>query len=245
MNYFTTTQTPSTSSIQSPLSITPSKGLKYNDDEKKALLTKLTYLVPGYHTIVPSRGGRTGKLKFPTPDQAAKLNKVFSMVKTYERTQIISTTTVPTGGAFYFDYNSINDSGSLTGVFDQYRIGMVEITFIPDATVSQLGTVAPPLFATCVDKDDSAAITLVQIGDYPGAKVTLGVHPHTHTFVPAAALAAYSGTFTSYSMVEAPWIDVASPSVQHYGVKYAFSAATSVVAYEVRVRIMLHLKQVR
>lgn len=244
MNYFTNAQnTQATPTTLQPF--TALKSLKMSEDEKKVQLSKLTYLVPGYHTLVPSRGGRTSVPRFPTPAQAAKLNKVFTMVKTYERTQILSTSGIPTQGAYFFDYNSINDSGSLTGVFDQYRIAMVEVTFLPDAQVSTSGTTAGPLFASAVDKDDVTSISLLQLGDYPGAIVTMSVKPHVHTFVPSAALAAYSGTFTSYSIVDAPWIDVASPSVQHYGVKYAFSAATQVAAYEVRVRLMLQLKQVR
>lgn len=39
---------------------------------------------------------------------------------------------------------------------------------------------------------------------------------------PRAAAAIYSGAFTSYANIKAPWIDSNSPSVQHYGLKMIF-----------------------
>lgn len=227
-----------------------------NDEEKKSHLASLTYLVPGYHTLAPMRAGKGGPKgrkngvpKFPSPDQASRLNKVFSMVKTYQRTQIVSTTTLSTTGAYYVDYNSVNDSGSLSAVFDQYRIALVEITFIPDATVAIAGGTAsasaPPMFYSAVDLDDNTAVSLNQLQDYPGCKSTLCTSSHKHVFVPHCALAAYSGSFTSYANVTAPWIDVASPAVQHYGVKYAWGAATTVCGYEVIIRILLEFRNVR
>lgn len=255
-NYLKTSE-PVLQAPVAPKTLLTQTGFRLSDDEKKTHLASLTYVVPGYHALAPllkeRKGTRTSRGKkgssimhFPSPDQASKLNKVYTMVKTYQRTQIISTSTIPTTGAYFVDYNSINDSGSLTAVFDQYRIALVEIDFIPDANVAVAGGVpAPPMFHSVVDLDDVTPVSIGQLQDYPGCKSTLATTRHRHVFVPHVALAAYSGTFTSYANVSAPWIDVGSPSVQHYGVKYAWSAASTLAAYEVIIRVKLEMRNAR
>lgn len=236
MSFFYTNTTSTTKSSDGP------QIRKLTEDEKKVHLAPLAYIVPGYHALA-----RTGNRvpRFPTPAQAAQTNKIYSMVKTYDRTKIVSTSGIATGGAFNFDLNSINDSGSLVAVFDQYRIALVEVTFTPDTTQITSGSSPPPLFYSTVDLDDSTSITAAQIEDYAGAMVTDPVKIHKHVFVPQVALAAYSGTFTSYSMVKAPWIDVASPAVQHYGVKYAWGTATALSGYYPKVRMIIEFRQTR
>lgn len=253
MNYFTPIKVlePEVKAPVVPKTLTTPQTLKMSDEDKKMHLSSLTYLVPGSFVQRVSgarhgKGKKGHKLHFPSPAQAMKLNKVYTMVKTYELTEIISSTSVPVTGGYSIDYNSINDSGALTTVFDQYRIALVEFTFLPNSTQVQNGAGnTPPLFHSVVDVDDFAAVSVGQLEDYPGCQTTLAVYPHKHVFVPHCALAAYSGTFTSYANVEAPWIDVASPAVQHYGVKYGFGVTAGLASYSIRIRVMLEMKNIR
>lgn len=251
MNLFTTY-----SNGQSPsVPVAPKTQLVLNrmtPEEKKEHLAPLTHLVVGNHVQVltthQGKGkGKKGKdriLRFPSPAQASHLNKVYRMVKTFTLTPIVSSTSVPVLTAYNFKFNSVEDYASLTAVFDLYRFAMIEVSFIPDANIASQGATTP-LFHSCVDLDDSGTTSAVTIDNYPGAVVTLAYKTQRHTFVPHCALAAYGGAFTSYANVAAPWIDVASPAVEHYGVKTAFGIASVAYAYEVRVRVLLELKAVR
>jgi len=63
---------------------------------------------------------------------------------------------------------------------------------------------------------------------------------------PRIANATYGGgAFTSYSNMPAMWLDVASPSVEHYGVKIGTSATTVVINYQVVAKFVLEFKNPR
>jgi len=68
---------------------------------------------------------------------------------------------------------------------------------------------------------------------------------HYRKFIPHVAVASYSGTFTSFTNEVAPWIDIASPSVQHYGLKTACTPTTAVVQYTARARLSVSFRNVR
>jgi len=83
------------------------------------------------------------------------------------------------------------------------------------------------------------------LNEYPGVVKTEAVKQHVHTFVPSVAAAAYSGAFTSYMNVVAPWIESSSSSVQHYGVKYALTISPATFAYDVTARVHFQFKTVK
>lgn len=172
------------------------------------------------------------------------MNKPYHIFQDATLNPIISSTTVPVTGAFNFYFGQLDQVSQLSAVFDQYRIAMIQIKFLPRANIASAGS-NPPLLYTVVDLDDSTSITTTQLQDYPGVRITEGYKPHTHTFVPSVAVAVYSGTFTSFANESAPWIDVASTTVQHYGVKYGLAVSTTAYAYDVFVRYHFMFKNVR
>jgi len=101
-------------------------------------------------------------------------------------------------------------------------------------------------FVSVIDYDDAVNLTTFASAlDYPSAFQSEGYTPHRHVFVPHIAVAAFAGTFTAYANEEAPWIDCASNTVQHYGVKTAWSGTSAVFLYDVRVRVIVQFRNVR
>jgi hypothetical protein len=148
---------------------------------------------------------------------------------------------VPAAASVYFTLSALDQSSSLTTVFDQYRIVMIESTFYPQSA-------APPngLVTSVIDYDDASTLASVgQALDYSNAMTVIGSVGFTRTFRPHCAVAAYSGAFTSFANEESPWIDCASASVQHYGIKLASTPTSSVIVYNAINRLWLQFRNVR
>jgi hypothetical protein len=151
-------------------------------------------------------------------------------------TILTSSTSTPTFGSLYFTVAGLDQISSLTAVFDQYRINMVEAWVLPFFGTSNGYT----NYASVIDYDDASNLTTyTQALDYTNVVETSISNGHYRKFVPHVAVAAFSGTFTSYENVTAPWIDCSSTAVQHYGIKLA-SPATS-VSSTITVTYRLHV----
>jgi len=139
-------------------------------------------------------------------------------------TLVTTSTSTPSFGSLYFTVAGLDQISSLTAVFDQYRVNMVEAWILPFFGTSNGYT----SYASVIDYDDASNLTTyAQALDYTNVVETQISNGHYRKFVPHIAVAAYSGSFTSYENVTAPWIDCSSTAVQHYGLKIA-SPATSV-----------------
>lgn len=143
-----------------------------------------------------------------------------------------------TGAAF-------DQFASFATVFDQYKIEMVEVTYIPQnaegSAITNTG-----LFTCVVDHDDALLLTSVaQAMDYPEQQTVRGSDIIRFTFQPNIALAAYSGSFSSYANVHSQWIDTNSASVQHYGWKTAWSPTSVALVYNTIVRVNFAFRSVR
>jgi hypothetical protein len=143
--------------------------------------------------------------------------------------QIIQSPTVAVFGSVNFQANNnITDFSSLASVFDQYRILAVEMFFRPQAQASAPTAASKGFLYTVLDYDDSVSLTSVgQAEAYENCIATEAWQSQRRCLKPRAALAAYSGTFTSYANVEAPWIDCTSSAVQHFGIKYVIDVGNS------------------
>jgi hypothetical protein len=154
-----------------------------------------------------------------------------------------TSTSGPTFMAYYFTVNTLDQISALQSLFDQYRIVLVEFWLCPEV----LAPTATNNVATVIDYDDATALgTYAQALDYVNCQSAPGTAAHYRSFVPHAALAAYSGTFVSYANVASPWIDAASPTVQHYGVKVAATLEpTTAISYDVTYRLTTEWRNVR
>lgn len=150
---------------------------------------------------------------------------------------ITTSITVPVFAGFSFILTNFAKATPYTALFDQYRFDEIEVWFEP--VISQSSSIAlVSNYATAIDLDDAnTPSAFIDVADHQSAIISNGETGHYHRWQPHMAVAAYSGVFTSFSNEVAGWIDVASPSVQHYGIKYATNSATSIpIIYSITVK---------
>jgi len=179
------------------------------------------------------------------PIEHLKRNKVHTFLRTTFPGQVIASTTLDVFGALSFQLSSVVNSTEFTTLFDQYRISYVEVVFIP---ISAVASVAP--LVSVIDYDDASVPSAVSdLWQYSTACYTAAGHTHIRRLHPRFDFAAYSGAFTSYALAPyGTWVDVASPSVQYYGVKWALSATTGGTAtavYNIQVNYHIQCRNTR
>lgn len=129
-------------------------------------------------------------------------------------------------GSLQFTLGQLPNVSEFTALYDQYRINKIKVVFVP--ALSGMDANAPstqyymPNLHSVVDYDDATAPTsMAQLFQYPRLKRTRGLRDHKQYFSPAVSVEVYqSGISTSYSAKWKQWLDLASTSVPHYGVKY-------------------------
>ncbi len=174
-----------------------------------------------------------------------KRKKVYTFSRKYISTGITGSTTVDQFGALNFQLSSFPNYTEFTALFDQYRMTQISVVFVPVST----GQSTAPLY-TIIDYDDSTLPTAVNdLFQYGTCHMSQGGVTVVRTLTPQFDMAAYSGAFTSYALsVPNQWCDVASPSVQWYGVKYclpAFTGGPSTLVYNVHVEGVLQFRSTR
>jgi hypothetical protein len=180
-------------------------------------------------------------------------NQLFNIVQEASLGTITSSATPGTeiDGAYYFYLAQLDGTAALVAVFDQYRFMQVSISFIPRCSVTgTTGTVFPtPIgqLLTAIDYDDAASTTAAVLRQKETAQITTCTEQQTRTLSPHAALAAYSGAFSSYANMSKMWIDANSQSVQHYGVKFAILNCNfaSTIIYDVYARYVVQFRQIQ
>jgi len=203
------------------------------------------------HLLAQIRDLQAVQTKGRTPDVPdiprlfLKRNKVYSFSRAYVSTQISASTTVDTLGALNFQLNNFVNSSELTALFDQYRLHYIEVDFI---YVNPASVIAP--FYTVIDYDDSNAPASVnELLQYATLMHTAPGQEHQRRLNPRFDYAAYSGTFTSYAVSNVgDWVDVASPTVQYYGIKYALPATaggTSGIVLNVNISGIIQVRNTR
>ena len=175
-------------------------------------------------TFLPAR---RDPLPLPTPRRP--------VVHTHRRTVnrgFINADAAGVTGSFAITLASMPGATDLTATYDSYRLAQVSFKFVPLTTgfgPSVTATALPELL-TVIDYDDNAApANPDELRQYDTVEVTPMIRPAQRTFTPRAALAAYSGAFTSYSQAPATmWFDCQSPNIEFYGLKYATTPVTTV-----------------
>jgi len=171
-------------------------------------------------------------------------DKVYKIQQELLQSAFLTTSaTLVVGSAASFTLASLDNAASFALVFDQYRIAKIE-SWLYDASGGANVITGGSLFSV-IDYDDATALTTVaSICDYQNVLSSPTGQSHYHVFVPHVAVAAYSGVFTSFANEAAPWIDVASSGVIHFGIK-AITTAGIVVAYSLQSRLFLEFRNVR
>lgn len=139
---------------------------------------------------------------------------------------IVTSTTVPVFAGWFFQLAALPDYASYAACFDEYMFREIEVLIEPQQTETTSGAVG--MYVTCVDVDDATApTTAAELGGSESAVNSQATASHYHRFQPSAAVATYSGAFTSFANVVGLWCDCASPSIQHYGLKGASYGSTT------------------
>jgi hypothetical protein len=218
------------------------------------------------------KGSSSRKSQTQTPAQDSKLvpwnrepltdgmklpvvpSSVFTTIKSTTYPGLISqSSSVPVFGSLPFTAAGIiTDYSSLSAVFDQYRLKMVEVVFTPQTTEGiPTTTFGPPrgLFYTVIDYDDVALLSATsQATAYANCIETEVTSPQRRCFIPRMAVGAYSGTvFTGFMNTQPQWIDAASSTVQHFGLKWCVDQGTTsnTIAYDVTVRAVFEWRNSR
>jgi len=165
-------------------------------------------------------------------------NKPFKTTMEYNSDFAISTSvTVESLGAFNYTLAAFNGYADYTAVFDQYRLYQIEVWVTPHQTADAVVGSHHGMLCTVIDLDDSTIpASQAALMQYGNVVCSSGVQGHYRKWTPAISIAAYSGAFTSFAVELAPWIDVASSGVQHYGLKYGLTATSGVYTYAIMVR---------
>jgi len=174
-----------------------------------------------------------------------KDNSVHNFIQTVDLGTVLSTSnTVPTFFARAFTYNDLQQVASFQALFDQYRFKEVELWIQVTNNTASIAS-AGPVWYSVIDYDDATAPTgLASLQQYTNVITTPINQGHYVRFRPHVAEALYGGAFTAFGNIPAPWIDSASPGVQHYGIKIGFNVTPSAVTVGMIMRFHFQTRNV-
>jgi hypothetical protein len=160
-----------------------------------------------------------------------RLTDIFVTRQITGPTNVVAQAAATTNNTTYFQLSNLDNSSSFENVFDQYRIDAIRMTCKPQnnaiGLVTNSTTSLVPLYCV-IDYDNTSNLsTAAAAREYANCICLEPGESFVRTFQPRVAVSSYSGTFTSFANVSPPWIDCASPSVQHYGVKILVPGATA------------------
>ncbi len=144
----------------------------------------------------------------------------------YDDGLITSSNTVNTAHSSQCQLSWFADSGSLTNLFDQYRIDFMELRLLP-CNQMQLSSTSVEQNGICyvvADYDDASLLSSTASAlNYqkldmvlPGNKLIRRIKPRAMTATGQSGSSTVTASVTTHGL----WIDAANPNVLHYGFKY-------------------------
>lgn len=134
-----------------------------------------------------------------------------------------NTTTGVSTGAFQFMLADLPNYTEYVNMWDKYKLAGVRIRFIPANDNSPVGTASTSgigTFSWCLDYNDAnAPAGLDDIMQYPGMRMKRPTTPFSVFIKPKFEAALYQGATTGYRATTG-YVDTASSTVRHYGLKY-------------------------
>jgi hypothetical protein len=181
-----------------------------------------------------------------------RLTDIFVTRQTTGPTNLVATPTSGVNSTTYFQLSNLDNSGAFENVFDQYRIDAIRMTCSPQnnavGLVTNSTTTLVPLYCV-IDYDNTSNLaTAAAAREYANCIVLEPGKSFIRVFSPRVAKATYFGAFSSFSNEVAPWIDCASPNVQHYGIKIfvpgATAAQTQLQSWDITYEYFMSFKSV-
>jgi len=180
-----------------------------------------------------------------------KRNNTFVFANTVQQSNLTSAAVSGSevDATYQFELFQLDGVTAITGMFDQYRILQVSVTFTPafnEALVAGSPTAIGTL-TTAIDYDDATSTSASALRQKESCVVTPCYQSITRTFTPHIAVAAYNSSFAGFGNLSRVWIDSASSTVQHYGLKAAMIGfgPTSIAAFSVWTRMVIEVRQVQ
>jgi len=170
------------------------------------------------------------------------------MVKTVNKGLVAGSTSAATFYTYAFTLADCSEYSSFTNLYDQYRIVKIQCLFMPLTLLQTAGTgsVTSSPLVVIADYDDNSTLTsMVQLYNYQNVQFCKCQDKLEFAIKPRLALAAYSGSFTSYANASPQWIDSNSTAVQHYGIKVGIDQSTQVPSWVFYARYFLEFRAVR
>lgn len=136
--------------------------------------------------------------------------------------------------SFGFSFQDLPQAATMAALFDQYRFDRVEVKLVPQSNnVALSAATSPnnsnPSILAVLDFDDSLApTTLLGVQEYDNVQISEYGEGLMATITPSMTPAVYaSGAFTGYAVEKAGWLDVASTTIAHYGLKGVVTELTA------------------
>lgn len=161
-------------------------------------------------------------------------------------------------GAIAVEFGDLPQVSSFSTLFDQYRVDKLRFILTPvsnvhDATSTATPNQVVPRLLVVIDRDDaSAPASLAALREYDNCVEVLGTAGVEADFEPAVTPAVFSsGAFTGYEISPSGdhWIDVASPNVPFYGIKFGVDSlsisSTQLWVWDVRCYATFSFKNTR
>ena len=150
---------------------------------------------------------------------------VYTIVESLPEATLVQTTGFA-NTALEWELNYLGNLSAYQTLFDQYKFAAVEVTIRPQFTTGQSGMLTPSVYSV-IDYDDNAALTSSgAFRDYSNCTITqyeTVVRKFTPHVVGAASIA---NAFTGRTSVAAPWVDIVSDTVSHFGLKVGMDAGS-------------------
>lgn len=154
-------------------------------------------------------------------------------------------------GATMFKLDQVPDYAEFA-MYDQYKIAQIEVKFVPSFNSNTNDTTTQftmPHLMTAIDMDDVGTPTELNILDNQSNVQHECGKVASRVFSPRVAQALYAGVASfGYGERKQAWVDVTSPAVEHYGLKYMMKADSNdqpdAFGYRVFIKYWLEFKKV-
>lgn len=178
--------------------------------------------------------------------------KVFRYIQKDSTTDISvpisGSSAAPVAGAYYFIATNLQNWSSFSALYDQYRVVAIDFVIRPRFDSISLSTTSNSPMRLVIDYDDSTVLSSAADAEqYSNCMTVEAYQSARRVYCPAIAIAAYSGAFTSYASRQRQWLDVASDTIRHYGMKWyiPISPTTSVPVWDIMISVFIEFKNVR
>lgn len=180
---------------------------------------------------------------WPRASVSNQANTLIQVNLEYSVTAFATSIVTPTLGSLLTSLSNYAGYANFATLFDQYRFVQIEAWINPPASQATPGTPEIGTWISVVDLDDSGApASYAACSAAQGAMQTSVLSAHYHRWKPAVDVALYSGAFTSYGNLQDQWIDCSSAGVNQYGLKYAVSATSTAMTFNVIFRATVEFR---